>query len=306
MDELLTVCLIVALVYGIVTSIHIYKTNVKLKEFYRILLGIEAGKNRQKFLMKGKNNVNKIGFRLNEILYEYEEIIEEMNTALESDKQLLTGLSHDIRTPMTTLIGYLDAIELQLVDRNKRKEYLKSARRKAYNLKDYTDTLFDWSRIKSGEEIFYNEPVDIIETTRHILTDWIPVLDERRMSYEINIPESIINVDIDVNCYMRIINNIIQNILVHSKAKKITVTAKESKKRFLIKICDNGIGIEKEKLKFIFERFYKCDTGRSGKGTGLGLNIAKILTEKMNGEIQAYSEINKGTAFSIEFPIYYR
>lgn len=303
MDDMLMVCLILTVIYSIASSLYIHKTNKRIKEFNSVLLEIESGKSEQKFLMKKNNAIDKVGFTLNAILYKYEKIIEESNITLESNKQLLTSLSHDVRTPMTTLIGYLDALDLRLVDQNKQTEYIKLAKEKAYDLKDYIDVLFDWFRLSSDEERINMEIVDIIELTREILMDWVAVLEERRIEYDIQIPESVVNVEIDGNCYERILNNIIQNIIVHSKANRITIIAASDSTRFTLKICDNGIGIEKEDLKFIFERLYKCNEGRSEKGNGLGLNIAKILTEKMNGEIKASSEWGKGTMFSVDFPI---
>lgn len=76
-----------------------------------------------------------------------------------------------------------------------------------------------------------------------------------------------------------------------------------SQDKYILKICDDGIGIAEEDLKYIFERLYKCNKGHSEKGNGLGLNIVKMLTEKMQGSVKAESKIDQGTVFSVEFPI---
>lgn len=119
-------------------------------------------------------------------------------------------------------------------------------------------------------------------------------------------PCKAIIVEIDEDCYMRAINNIVQNIFTHSKAANISITASEGNGKFRLEIGDDGIGIAKEDLNYIFERLYRCNKGRSGKGNGLGLNISKLLLEKMGGTISAFSEPGKGTVFCIEFSVIQR
>lgn len=102
---------------------------------------------------------------------------------------------------------------------------------------------------------------------------------------------------------MRILNNLIQNVISHSHADKIEISLSQQNNKLEILVRDNGIGIGKEDLKHIFERLYKCDKGRSEKGSGLGLSIAYQLVEKMQGTITAESEQGKGTVFQVLFPL---
>ena len=98
-------------------------------------------------------------------------------------------------------------------------------------------------------------------------------------------------------------NNLIQNVISHSRADKIEIALTKKKRDMEITVTDNGIGIEKEDLKHIFERLYKCDKGRSEKGSGLGLSIVHQLVEKMNGTITAESTQGSGTTFILLFPL---
>ena len=98
-------------------------------------------------------------------------------------------------------------------------------------------------------------------------------------------------------------NNLIQNVISHSRADKIEIALTKKKRDMEITVTDNGIGIEKEDLKHIFERLYKCDKGRSEKGSGLGLSIVHQLVEKMNGTITAESTQGNGTTFILLFPL---
>lgn len=98
-------------------------------------------------------------------------------------------------------------------------------------------------------------------------------------------------------------NNLIQNVIAHSGADKIKIAMSYENDNMQLVLSDNGKGIDKEDLKYIFERLYKCDKGRSEKGSGLGLSIVRQLTEKMNGSIKADSNAGVGTSFTILFPI---
>ena len=92
-------------------------------------------------------------------------------------------------------------------------------------------------------------------------------------------------------------------MISHSRADKIEIALTKKKRDMEITVTDNGIGIEKEDLKHIFERLYKCDKGRSEKGSGLGLSIVHQLVEKMNGAITAESTQGSGTTFILFFPL---
>ena len=181
--------------------------------------------------------------------------------------------------------------------------YIETARRKAHDLKEYIDILFDWFKLNSNEFAMDINTVEAAELTRNILIDWIPIFEDRQIDYNIDIPEQPFRVKLDTDGYMRILNNLIQNVISHSHADKIEIFLSKQEKNMQIRLTDNGIGIEKEDLKHIFERLYKCDKGRAEKGSGLGLSIVHQLVEKMNGTITADSVPEKGTKFTLLFPL---
>ena len=215
----------------------------------------------------------------------------------------MTSLSHDVRTPLTTLIGYLDAAHKGIVTGKDKDEYVEIARRKAHDLKEYIDVLFDWFKLNSDEFVLLIDPVEAVELTRNILIDWIPIFEDKQIDYCIDIPEQPFRVRLDPDAYMRVLNNLIQNVIVHSHADKINISLSKQDENIKILITDNGVGIEKDDLKHIFERLYKCDKGRSEKGSGLGLSIVHQLVEKMNGTITAESSPGNGTTFALYFPL---
>ena len=124
------------------------------------------------------------------------------------------------------------------------------------------------------------------------------------MEFEIEIPDTPIYINIDKAIFNRIMNNLMQNVMNHSKATKVKINIETKEDRAIICVEDNGIGIDEKDLTHIFERLYKVDRGRSQKGSGLGLAIVKEMVEKMDGKIKVESLKDKCTQFTMTFPIY--
>lgn len=268
-----------------------------------ILNEIQMGNGNRRILAKTSELVAPIAYEINNIIISYENELTEYRKTEEANKQLMTSLSHDVRTPLTTLIGYLDAAHKGIVTGQEREQYIETARKKAYDLKDYIDVLFDWFKLNSNEFTMNIAAVEATELTRNILIDWIPVFEDNQIDYIIDIPDRPIKVNLDLNGYTRILNNLIQNVIAHSGADKIKLSMSYENDNMRLILSDNGKGIDKEDLKYIFERLYKCDKGRSKKGSGLGLSIVRQLTEKMSGSIKADSDAGTGMSFTLLFPI---
>lgn len=214
----------------------------------------------------------------------------------------MTSLSHDVKTPLASLVGYLEAIENGLVTGTERDEYIHVAADKANRLKDFVTALFEWVKLDAGEQIFHFEIFDINELSRNIIAEWIPLLESAELHYEIEIPEQECAVRIDPNAYTRIINNLLQNIIIHSEADHMTLCIAEDAQRAKITVSDNGKGISPDDLPHIFERMYQCDHSRFAKGNGLGLSIARELVSAHKGKITAASTPGTETSFTVLLP----
>lgn len=267
------------------------------------LADVKSGNGNRRILFSPDELVAPLAYEINEIVVSYEKRLSTVRQAEETNRQLMTSLSHDVRTPLTTLIGYLDAAHKGVVVGKRRDDYVETARRKAHDLKEYIDVLFDWFKLNSNEFALEMKTVEAAELTRNILIDWIPILENKQIAYNIEIPEQPFRVQLDPDGYMRILNNLMQNVMAHSHADQVEITVSKQNQNMKILVSDNGVGMEKEDLRHIFERLYKCDKGRSEKGSGLGLSIVHQLVEKMGGSITAESEPGKGTAFALLFPL---
>lgn len=278
------------------------RSKKKIRIILESLIDINHGNGNRRILVEPYDSFAPLIYEINEIVQAYEEKLASVEQAKEENKQLMTSLSHDIRTPLTTLIGYLDAVYKERIIGEEQKEYIEIAYRKACDLKEYIDILFDWFKLNSNEFSIQMQKVEVAELTRNILVDWIPIVEEKKLAYSFEIPDRPFWVKMDSDCYRRIVNNLIQNIIIHSKATSFALDLKCSGNFVTIVIKDNGIGISEEDLKHIFERLYKCDKGRLNKGSGLGLSIVQQLVIKMAGEINVESRVEHGSSFILKFP----
>lgn len=291
-------------VLSVITSYYtVYRVKKQISEITDALVDVKNGNGNRRILSATNELTAPIVFEINEIVVAYENRLSSVRHTEEANRRLMTSLSHDVRTPLTTLIGYLDAVNKGIAKGKERDEYIETARRKAHDLKEYIDVLFDWFKLNSNEFAMEINEIEATELTRNILIDWIPIFEDKQIDYNIDIPEQPLRVKLDIDGYMRILNNLIQNIIAHSHADKIEISLSKQGNSMRILLRDNGIGIEKEDLKHIFDRLYKCDKGRSDKGSGLGLSITRQLVEKMNGTITADSVKGKGTEFILLFPL---
>lgn len=322
--QVLCFLLVISLLLNLILCSKIISINKKISQSNEVLDDIKKGNGNRKILSKDEDNFSEIIYKINEIVYLYEEKLTEFRKKENANNQLLTSLSHDIRTPLTSIIGYTDAIKKELLkdglndkydlqsviennntleNNNVIENYIDIVREKSYSLKEYLDNVFDWFKLNSNEFYLDLKDTEITELSRNIIKSWIVIFEEKYIDFDIEIEEKEIICNLDQNAYARVINNIIQNAVEHSKTKKIQISIKESNRKIFITIKDFGVGIEPSDLEHIFDRLYKCDKARNKVGSGLGLYITKELVEKMNGCIDVKSEVGEGTEFEITFEI---
>lgn len=266
------------------------------------LTDIKTGNLNRRVLARENDMTKQICYDINEIALANQARFIQQKQAEQAYKRLMTSLSHDVKTPLASLVGYLEAIENGLVVGEEKEKYIHVVSEKAYHLRDFVISLFEWVKLDAREQIFHFELVDLNELSRNIIADWVSALENSRLEYEIEIPETEYSIRLDPNAYTRILNNLLQNIMVHSKATKIKLSIIESNQQAIITLTDNGRGILPEKIPHIFERMYQCDDSRSSKGNGLGLSIAKELVNAHKGTINVTSTPDFETAFTITLP----
>lgn len=275
----------------------------QIKKINQVLDEIIEGKTDRRILIRKYSLLSDTCYKLNQIMMDNRERIIQTKRQEHRNEKLMTSLSHDIRTPLTSIIGHLDAVHYQYIHGEMNAESVRQAREKAYVLKDYLDDLFQWFKLNSKEEKAEMEPLDIVEETRAVFANWVAAFERNGISYDFISDMDEIQTSMDRVFYERIVNNLLKNVMEHSGASKIWIEIVQTGVTVVVKICDNGVGIPEKAIPFVFDRLYKVDDARNSRGSGLGLAIVRELVLIQGGNIFVEPR-KKGSCFVMEFPIY--
>lgn len=222
----------------------------------------------------------------------------------EKKDELIVYLAHDIKTPLTSMIGYLSILdEIDDMPKKKQKNYISIALDKSYRLEDLINELFDVARFNS-EKFLEKEELNLNLMLEQIIDDFYPTLRELNKSIKLNYNEPI-SINGDSDKLSRVFNNLIKNAISYSKEEsEIVINLKKDNNNAIVEVINKGKQISKEKLSKIFEKFYRLDSARTSRtgGSGLGLAIAKDIVELNNGTIIAESN-EEETTFRVTLPL---
>jgi len=293
---LICICVIVYL------ALKLKRLKEQLSLINEALEDIKQGNLNRRILTKENTLLKKLCYNINEIAANNQEQLIRLKQSEQAYKRLMTSLSHDVKTPLTSLVGYLEAVQERIVTGEEKEKYIGVALAKAHSLKRFVEALFEWVKLDAGEQIFQFEVCDLNELSRYIVADWIPVLEEKQLAYRINIPETECRLSLDPNAYRRILDNLLQNVLLHSEGNEVSIDIAEDEQHVEILVTDNGKGIPEKDLPHIFDRLYQGDESRGGVGNGLGLAIVRELVAAHGGRISAESPPEGGTKMKIVIP----
>lgn len=219
--------------------------------------------------------------------------------------ELIVYLAHDIKTPLTSMIGYLSLLsEIKDMPQEQRNRYIDIALDKSYRLEDLINELFDVARFNSEKIVLEKEEINLNLMLEQIADDFYPTLKEMNKKINFTSDEKTI-LYADPDKLSRVFNNLIKNAVNYSKENTdIDISILNKENQATVKITNKGKQIPKEKLDKIFEKFYRLDSSRTSKtgGSGLGLAIAKEIVELHGGRIYVESDM-KETTFSVILPI---
>jgi len=219
--------------------------------------------------------------------------------------ELIVYLAHDIKTPLTSMIGYLSLLsEIKDMPQEQRNRYIGIALDKSYRLEYLINELFNVARFNSEKIVLEKEEINLNLMLEQIADDFYPTLKEMNKKINFTSDEKTI-LYADPDKLSRVFNNLIKNAVNYSKENTdIDISILNKENQATVKITNKGKQIPKEKLDKIFEKFYRLDSSRTSKtgGSGLGLAIAKEIVELHGGRIYAESDM-KETTFSVILPI---
>ncbi len=222
----------------------------------------------------------------------------------------ISNVSHELRTPVTVLRTYIDTLchNGDDFDEETKKEFMTTLDTEAKRLHTMVNDILDFSRLESGNICLRKEFTDIVELLEQNINSIKILADEKNIKIDFIKPQSLPKVPVNIESIDRVIRNLLSNAIKYSPDdKEITVSAGLSDDGNFVKfsVKDNGIGIAKEHLDKVFDRFYRVENATHiVKGTGLGLHLVKLTVEKYhNGKITLQSKVNEGSTFTVFLPL---
>lgn len=201
-------------------------------------------------------------------------------------KQAVANMSHDLRTPLTSILGYIQLMEDEDVNEEDKKEYLKIAKNRTKRLQTLLNDFFELSVIESVDHNLKLEKLKMNSIVEETLINLYDRFNEKQIVPAMEIPKENINIIANESALKRVIENLVTNAIKYSDGD-ISIKLEKLDSTVVLTISNDAKYLTKRDVELFFDRFYTADQTRLGSGTGLGLSIAKSLMKKMNGELSA-------------------
>lgn len=278
--------LIVLLIIFILKTKEINRLTLELKKLNR------EGKIEKLRLSLPNKNIENLIVEINTLIDDkrkMENIYKEKDMEL---REAIANMSHDLRTPLTSIMGYVYLLNDDKLDKEERKEYLKIIEKRSLVLNDLITNFYGLSRIQADQYEIKFEPVNLELVLGEIIAAFYETLDYKFGEPEINIEEGLGPVLGDKQALNRIFTNLIENIIKHGEGE-VKISLKKKNKYIVMEFSNKAEELEPKDVNRIFEKFFTKDRMRTGQNTGLGLAIVKLLVEKQGQKIEAKKVRNR-------------
>lgn len=272
----------------IVTIFYMVRLFLLKKEIGKITTQLQSYTNRKNDkkvdMALIDKDIEKLGVEINKVIDLY---VAENRKRIQFEmeqKQLIANMSHDLRTPLTSILGYIQMAEDQAISTNEREKFLTIAKERANRLEILLKEFFDLSVIESSDYTLKLKRINLRNILMDTLMSFYERFQEKSLEPTIHLPDEDIFIMADESAVQRVIENLLSNAVKHSNGKiKVLLETEESTAKLII--SNNVQSITDKDVERMFDRFYKGDQSRTSNSTGLGLSIVKSLMDKMNGTI---------------------
>lgn len=279
--------ILIFLIISFILIIKLIKQKQSLINLEKNLKFIYENDTNKEISIDGRDReLENIAININKILEKDRENNMKLRKMQKSVKNTLTSISHDLRTPLTSVSGYIQMIERESTSEAKRKEYLEVVKGRVDTVKSILDQLFEYIRLENDELLLEKEQVNVDDILRDTIAIYYHDYLEKNIEPEIILPEKNVSINGDKNALKRVFSNIIYNSLIHGE-KDYKIALEESDERIKLTFSNYTSSLSKNDINLVFERFFTSDKSKTKQTTGLGLCISKLLVEKMNGKIEA-------------------
>ncbi|GKU27344.1 sensor histidine kinase [Clostridium folliculivorans] len=302
MIELLLFIILILLIIIVLLALKNLKIKKDIKYISSICEDISSNNTNLRIKVTSSNrDVKKLCQSINHLINEFHKLQISDYESRESMKKMLSNVSHDLRTPLTVMLGYIDQINYNKnISESGKTDYLLKLGAKTNEVIELINKFFTLAKLESGDKEIVLDKINISETLREIVLNFYSIISEKNLSMEVSIP------DTDIYCYAnkdaieRILNNLISNSLKYGyEGTSIGVSLYEEANVVWIEEWDNGKGINSLEKDKVFQRLYTIEDSRNKdySGSGLGLTIVQTLVKRMNGDVFLESYPFKKTTF---------
>lgn len=265
----------------------------KLKEI------IEKDSDEQITVFTENKDLMELAAQINALLEKYLKIKADYRRSEITSKKMLSNISHDIKTPMTVILGYLEIMQLSQTPSG---EMLKKVERKAQSVMELINQFFTLSKIESGDMDIELYRVDICEICRESVLDFYELLSNKKFYVKVDMPETPIYIQGNKEALQRILFNLISNVVRYgADGKYLGISLRDDDRNVYVDVTDKGKGIDKAFADSIFDRLFTMEDSRNRniQGNGLGLTIAQNLAQRLGGTITLESIPHEKTTFTV-------
>ena len=255
----------------------------------------------------GDDEFSAMAANLNKMEADIQNLMEKEREAERTKNELITNVAHDLRTPLTSIIGYLELLSKsgERLSPEMQKKYIDIAYTKSKRLEKLIEDLFGFTKLNYGKISMNVGKLDIVKLLSQLLEEFYPSFADKDLTYELksNVPAQVITAD--GNLLARLFDNLINNAIKYgAEGKKILVKIHSDGEIVTVSVTNYGYVIPAEELPLIFNKFYRVEQSRSiyTGGTGLGLAIAKNIVDMHGGTISVASDLN-GTVFTVKLKV---
>lgn len=271
------------------------------------IIDIADGKSDEKIIIERQDEIGEIAGRINEMTEQINQLITSERDALQSNKDLIACVAHDLRTPITSVKGYLDlALDTKHYDLEQRQKYVRIAQTKANRLEYLIHDLFNYTKLTSGGITLHRSKIDLVQLVEQMVEEFYPLFQEEELECTTKYNISYLEMNMDGELIARAVQNLLSNAIKYGKdGKHVYVELECLEQEVQIRVTNYGLVIPEESIKHLFDKFYRVERSRNVKtgGTGLGLNIAQEIVHLHGGRIQVTSGAS-GTCFTIALPLH--